>query len=52
MCFSGYWNGELKTQKKERAVGRGRERFTEEGVFELDVGGCIGIFCVTKFNVK
>lgn len=51
-CASRDRNGVLKTQKKERGIERGRELFTEEGIFELDVEGCIGIFCVTKFNVK
>lgn len=45
-------NGVLKTQKKERRVGRGSEWFTEEGIFELDFEGCVGVFHGMEVDVK
>ena len=51
-CHSGDRNGVLKTQKKERRVGRGSEWFTEEGIFELDFEGCIGVFHGMEVDVK
>lgn len=52
ICHSGHRSGALKTQKKERRVGRGSGWFTEEGIFELDFEGCIGVFHVAEVGVK